>query len=572
MTKLSAADRAVVAGVGKRGPSSFRWTPGLIGGLGLFAVVVAIAVIAPMTMSTAASEVTNQTNLPVSGDHPLGTDSFGRDLLARALVATQLSLIMTLLATAISVVAGVLIGTSIWIAPRRVREASLRVLETVVSYPELLVAIVIAAILGSGSWQLVLAIGIANIPSIARLTANLAASVYQRDFVVTARLLGVPNRLIITKHLLPNMAEPLLIQVASSFSVGLVSMSALSFVGLGVQTPEYDLGRLLADSLPAIYSRPIEVVGPTVMIILMSLAAMLIGDGLAAAADPRSSKVRLRAPKIAGDSAPRTSSDSLVNVDKLSVVRSDGEELVHGISFSIARGEILGVVGESGSGKSLTAMALARLLPDGLSASATELRIGDMDMLAGSVSQKQLATSVALVYQDPGTTFNPALIMNSQLTEVLRVHKKQSRKQARGVIMEMLAKVHIVRPERLLQSHPFELSGGMRQRAMIASALATDPVLIVADEPTTALDVTVQAEILREFRRINKTQSTSMLFISHDIGVVEALCDRVLVMKDGAIVEVVNRNDLAEGKVAHPYTKMLLETVPRLSDERKVRP
>jgi peptide/nickel transport system permease protein len=561
----------VVPGVGRRGPSSLRWTPGLVGGAVLFAAVVVVAVVAPLTMAGAASELTGDTNLPVSGAHPLGTDSFGRDLLARALVATQLSLVMTLFATVISVVLGVLIGTSIWIAPRRVREASLRVLETVVSYPELLVAVVIAAILGSGSWQLVLAIGIANIPSIARLTANLAASVYQRDFVVTARLLGVPNRLIITKHLLPNMAEPLLIQVASSFSIGLVSMSALSFVGLGVQTPEYDLGRLLADSLPAIYSRPIEVVGPTAMIIVMSLAAMLIGDGLAAAADPRSSRVRLLAPRMVPRATAGEATGSFVSVDELSVYRSDGVELVHGISFTIERGEILGVVGESGSGKSLTAMALARLLPDGLRASASELRIGEMDMLADTVSPKDLATSVALVYQDPGTTFNPALVMKSQLTEVLRVHRRLSKEKARTAILAMLAKVHIVRPERLLESHPFELSGGMRQRAMIASALATDPVLIVADEPTTALDVTVQAEILREFRRINRSQSTSMLFISHDIGVVEALCDRILVMKDGEIVEVVARADLARGEVTHPYTRMLLETVPRLTDERKAR-
>lgn len=552
--------------------SSLRWTPGLITGVSLMVVVVVVSFVVPLFTGDAATKLTSDTNLPPSASHWLGTDIFGRDMLTRALVGTQLSIIMTLVATAISVGLGILIGTSIRVAPRRVRELALRILEIAVSYPELLVAVVIAAILGTGSIQLILAIGLSTTPSIARLTANLAASVYEKDFVTTARLMGVPNRLVITKHLLPNMAEPLLIQIASVFSVGLVAISALSFVGLGVQTPEYDLGRLLADGLPAIYTRPLEIVGPTLMIVLVSLAAMLIGDGLAAAADPRVSPLRraLGFRKPALPKTQRSASQSLVSVHDLTVTKADGTELVHGISFSIARGEIVGVVGESGSGKSLTAMSLAQLLPDGLASDATEMRIGDMDLLA-PIPKQDLATAIALIYQDPGTTFNPALRMSSQLTDVLRVHKKFSAQRAKEVILEKLAKVRIVDPLRLLDARPYELSGGMRQRAMIASALATDPVLIIADEPTTALDVTVQADILREFKRINKERSTSMLFISHDIGVVEALCDRVLIMKDGELVEELSSVRLKAGDVDHPYTRMLLDSVPRIDDKKKVR-
>jgi len=553
-------------------PPTLRWTPGLVVGLALFVLVVMASFVVPLASGGVANRLTSHPNLSPSLTQWLGTDVFGRDMLSRALVATQLSLLMTLGATAISVTFGIFIGTSIRFAPGWIRGLSLRLIEIAVSYPSLLVAVVIAAVLGAGPGQLILAIGLSGIPSMARLASTLAASVYEKEFVTSARFMGVPNRLVITRHLLPNMAEPLLVQVASVFSFGLIAISALSFVGLGVQTPDYDLGRLLADGLPAIYTRPLEIVGPTLMIVLVSLAAMLIGDGLAAGADPRVLPLRTKAksqrrPSVALD---RGNPECLVSVRDLTVARPDGTFLVHGISFAIGQGEILGVVGESGSGKSLTAMSLAQLLPDGLISAATELRVGDMNLLT-SVDNQELATSVALIYQDPGTTFNPSLRMRSQLTEVLRVHRKISARDAKEIILDMLAKVGIENPQRLLDARPHELSGGMRQRAMIASALVTDPVLIIADEPTTALDVTVQAGILREFKRINIERSTSMLFISHDIGVVEALCDRVIIMKDGELVEEVSAARLRTKDVEHPYTRKLLDAVRRLNDKKKTR-
>jgi peptide/nickel transport system permease protein len=547
------------------GRPRLRWNVALAAGTGLLAVTAAAAVTASFTLVGAADGLSPDTNRPVSADHWLGTDAFGRDMLARALVGAQSSLVMALAATALSMVAGVLIGTAVWIAPRRVREAALRIVEIAVSYPELLIAVVLAAILGAGRWQLVLAVGLANIPATARLTANLGAALHQRDFVTTARLTGVPGWAMIGRHLLPNMAEPLLIQLAATFSTGLVAMSALSFVGLGVQIPDYDLGSLLAAALPAIYSRPIEVVGPALMIVLMSVAAMLIGDGLAAAADPRlRTRTRPAASKATAGAAAAPTADAVVSIRDLVVRRGDGVPLVRGVSFDIGRGEILGVVGESGSGKSLTAMALARLLPDGLTAEATHLQVAGMDVRQNP-PRRDLATGIGLIYQDPGTTFNPALRMATQLTEVLRVHRGHSKAEARKIIADLLATVHIVDPARLLRSHPYQLSGGMRQRAMIATALAGEPALLVADEPTTALDVTVQAEILRELARINTDQATAMLFISHDIGVIGQLCHRVLVMKDGVVVEELTAEALRAGQVTEPYTRMLLDAVPKLS-------
>ncbi|BCW70881.1 peptide ABC transporter ATP-binding protein [Arthrobacter sp. NicSoilB8] len=533
-------------------------------GAALMLALILIAVIAPLTLKQAAEQLTPDAAQGPSPAHWLGTDDFGRDLLARALVATRLTLLMTAGAAAITAVSGILIGLAIWLSGRRVREAALRVLETAVAYPSLIFALVIAAVLEPGVSSAVVAIGIAGIPGFVRITANLASSVSSSDYVVTARLLGVSPVRIAVRHMLPNMAEPLLILSATVFALSLVEISALSFIGLGVQSPDYDFGRLLNDSLGALYTQPVEALGPSVMIALTGLSVMLIGDALAADADPRAKRSFFRRVVHQNRSVAVPASDrALVRVENLKIGVPGGPDLVKGISLSIDPGEVLALVGESGSGKSLTAMAIAGLPTEGLTVEADLLRVDNMNMLA-EPDTSRLAKDISIVYQDPGTTFNPALRMGSQLTEVLRTHLGMGGAQARHVITQALASVNITEPARRLRQHPHELSGGMRQRAMIAASIVTSPKLIVADEPTTALDVTVQAEVLRQFRRIRREQGTAMLFISHDLGVVEALCDTILVMKSGEIVERLTSAQLAARDVHHPYTKALLAAIPVL--------
>jgi ABC-type dipeptide/oligopeptide/nickel transport system ATPase component/ABC-type dipeptide/oligopeptide/nickel transport system permease subunit len=533
-------------------------------GAALMLALILIAVIAPLTLKQAAEQLTPDAAQGPGPAHWLGTDDFGRDLLARALVATRLTLLMTAGAAALTAVSGILIGLAIWLSGRRVREAALRVLETAVAYPSLIFALVIAAVLEPGVSSAVVAIGIAGIPGFARITANLASSVSSSDYVVTARLLGVSPVRIAARHMLPNMAEPLLILSATVFALSLVEISALSFIGLGVQSPDYDFGRLLNDSLGALYTQPVEAVGPSVMIALTGLSVMLIGDALAADADPRAKPGFFRRVAHRNRTVPVPASDrALVRVENLQIGVPGGPDLVKGVSLSIDPGEVLALVGESGSGKSLTAMAIAGLPTEGLTVEADLLRVDNMNMLA-EPDPSRLAKDISIVYQDPGTTFNPALRMGSQLTEVLRTHLGMGGAQARHVITQALASVNITEPARRLRQHPHELSGGMRQRAMIAASMVTSPKLIVADEPTTALDVTVQAEVLRQFRRIRRDQGTAMLFISHDLGVVEALCDTILVMKSGEIVERLTSDQLAARDVHHPYTKALLAAIPVL--------
>lgn len=541
----------------------FRWNLGLMLGLALFLVVVIIAVAAPIAFSEAADRLGPRQS--PSSAHWLGTDTAGHDILLRSLVATRLTLLMTMGATAIAVVVGVLLGTGVWLMPGRPRELCLRGIDGLVAFPGLLLALVVAAILGAGGTSAVVAIGVAGIPYFARLTANLAAKVSQNEYITTARLLGVKNQRIVLKHLLPNMAEPLLVLTASTFAQTLTAISALSFVGLGVQSPAYDWGKLLNESLPSLLAgRPYQMVGPAALIVLTGLAAILVGDGLAAAANPRSSTKRAQSSmKIIGAPVPHESAGYVASISDLTISAGD-VPLVKGISFGIKDGEILGIVGESGSGKTLTAMALARLLPDGLSSSASRVSVDGLDLLH-AVPDRRMAEAVALVYQDPGSTFNPALRMGTQLSEVLVTHKGFTRAKARERILESFRLVHMTLPELRLRQHPHELSGGMRQRAMIASAISTAPRLIIADEPTTALDVTVQAEILRELKRVNRDYGTSMMFISHDIGVVRAICDRVIVMYRGEIVEEIKAADLTVARAQHPYTKSLLAATPDIN-------
>ncbi|UOQ59067.1 dipeptide/oligopeptide/nickel ABC transporter permease/ATP-binding protein [Leucobacter rhizosphaerae] len=539
-------------------------TPSLVVGLILGGILVLVAIIAPMVLGQAAEALGGGSRQGPSPEHLLGTDALGRDVLARSLVATRLTLLMAAGATAVSVVAGVLLGGMIWLAPRRLREVVLRIVDASVAFPALVLALVIAAILGPGSMSAVIAIGVAGIPSFARLTSNMVAGVVQRDFVTTARLLGVPGFRLFSRHLLPNISGPLLVLTTSSFALALLEIASLSFVGLGVQSPQFDFGQLLSDGLTGIYTQPWQALAPAIMLVYTGITAMLIGDGLAQTLDPG---LRLPRKAAAVTPTPREASaprpDALVEVDDLHVFAPNGTELVRGVGFAIGRGEVLGLVGESGSGKSMTAMAVAGLLADGVRSEARTVRLDDMD-LTGRNDPRRLATEIGLVYQDPGTTFNPALRMGGQLAEVARIHLGLGRRAARTRVREALDRIHVRDSENRMKQHAFQWSGGMLQRATIAAAVLTDPKLIIADEPTTALDVTVQAEVLRQFRRINREQGTAMLFISHDIGVVQELCDHVLVMRSGEIIERLTGADLKAGRAEHSYTRQLLAASPRM--------
>ncbi len=265
------------------------------------------------------------------------------------------------------------------------------------------------------------------------------------------------------------------------------------------------------------------------------------------------------------------SNDPVLSVRNLSISFKGGRRelpVVHGIDFDIHGGETLALVGESGSGNSVTSFALMRLLPDArhcvIRGSVT---IGGVNLL--ELSERRMTAvrgpKIAMIFQEPLTSLNPVHRVGDQIAEALRYHRKMTRAQIRTRVLELLTLVGIPDPESRMTAYPGEMSGGMRQRVVIAMALALEPDLLIADEPTTALDVTVQAQILELLRDIQKRTGMAMLFITHDFGVVAEIADRVMVMYSGRIVEEGTLEDVLT-RPRMPYTRGLLASVPRLED------
>src|SRR5579859_1791911 len=257
---------------------------------------------------------------------------------------------------------------------------------------------------------------------------------------------------------------------------------------------------------------------------------------------------------------------ALLEVSGLSV-RVGSIEVIHGIRFSLEAGQRTGLIGESGSGKTLTALAIMGLLPDGLSASG-KVFYRDRDLLA--MSERELCQvrgdRMAMVFQEPMTALNPVMKIGDQVAEPLRLHRRMPAQQARAAARQALERVHVPDAAEKMHAYPHQLSGGQRQRAMIAMATALSPDVLIADEPTTALDVTVQAQILKLLVELVEEHGSSLLLITHDLPVVANVCQRVLVMYGGYIVEE-GRVDEVFGKPRHPYTQALLDAIPPLDDD-----
>ena len=268
--------------------------------------------------------------------------------------------------------------------------------------------------------------------------------------------------------------------------------------------------------------------------------------------------------------------DAILQVENLttSFLTSNGEvQAVRGVSFSVGKGEIVGIVGESGSGKSVTSMSILRLLADTARIKDGSILFEGEDLT--KVSKKKLreirGNKISMIFQDPMSSLNPLIPVGKQVSEMIKIHHpKMGKEERKAQVMELFAKVRIPEPEKRYHSFPHEFSGGMRQRVMIAMALANKPELLIADEPTTALDVTIQDQILRQLRELDKEYGASIIFITHDLGVVAELCDRVLVMYGGLIMEEARIEDIFE-QPGHPYTMGLLHSIPDVEQEKSER-
>jgi oligopeptide/dipeptide ABC transporter ATP-binding protein len=536
---------------------------------GTVAVVLLLAVLAPLLWTDAANAVdTARIGQGASADHWAGTDSLGRDIFFRVLVATRLSVQLALLATALGVVVGLLLGTAPLLLGARVGRVVTACVHIAVAFPGLLLALFFAVIFGVGTTGGLLAIGLALAPGFARLTHTMVAGVAGLDYVAAARIAGVGRVRVLVRHVLPNVAEPLVVNATVAAGNALLAFAGLSFLGLGVQPPDYDWGRLLGEGLGTIYLHPAAALAPGVAVVVAGLAFNLFGEAIAKSVGLdsrlRTSATRFRrGPKVAAD----PDDSAMLVVDNLSV-SFPGTTPVRGVSFTMQRGDAVGIVGESGSGKSLTALAVSRLVSEPGVVEADRLSFLGADLRTGE-HRRLLGTALAMVFQDPMTSFNPTMRIGRQLAEVARHHEGMDRRAAMARAVDRLAAVRLADPERRAQQYPHEFSGGMRQRAMIGMGLMGTPALIVADEPTTALDVTVQRQVLDLLASIRAADDVAVLLISHDITVVEQVCDRVLVMYAGRIVEDLPAAALRTG-ARHPYTKALLAAVPDMTTDRSL--
>ncbi|MFI6535833.1 dipeptide/oligopeptide/nickel ABC transporter permease/ATP-binding protein [Nonomuraea sp. NPDC050547] len=530
----------------------------------LLVLVGALAVLAPILWGEAA-ELTDTTAIKQgpSAGHLLGTDSLGRDLFLRVVVATRLSVSLALASTAIGLVAGVILGLAPSVLPRRAGRLVTAAVDIAVAFPALLLALFLAVIFGVGVKGAVLAIGLAGAPAFARLTQTLAASVSGRDFVSAAKVAGVGRIRLMTRHILPNIGEPLVVNATIGAGAALLAFAGLSFLGIGVQAPAYDWGRLLGEGLDRIYTNPAAALAPGIAVVVIGLAFNLFGETAAAVIGIRVPRTRVRKRPPPAPAKTARGEDELLVAENLEVA-FPGVTPVRGVSFTIAPGEAVGIVGESGSGKSLTALAVSNLIEAPGVVRASRLDFLGVPLLSARPGELRtlLGPSLSMVFQDPMTSFNPAQRIGRQLAEVAEAHQGLSRRAAMERAVDRLRAVHVGEPERRARQYPHEFSGGMRQRAMIGMGLMARPRLVVADEPTTALDVRVQREVLRLLSRI-RADGAAVLLISHDISVVRKTCSRLLVMYAGRVVE-----DLpVTATPRHPYTRALLATVPDLDTD-----
>ena len=259
---------------------------------------------------------------------------------------------------------------------------------------------------------------------------------------------------------------------------------------------------------------------------------------------------------------------------KTSFMTSNGEvQAVRGVSFSVEKGEIVGLVGESGSGKSVTSMSILKLLADTARIKEGTILFEGQDLTQCSRAQmrKIRGGKISMIFQDPMSSLNPLIPVGKQVAEMIREHHpEKSRAQIKQEVLSLFEQVRIPEPEKRFKSFPHEFSGGMRQRVMIAMALANRPELLIADEPTTALDVTIQDQILKQLRELKKEYGTSIIFITHDLGVVAELCDRVVVLYGGLVMEEASIFDIFEHP-SHPYTLGLLASIPALDQDKSRR-
>ena len=538
-----------------------------------------------------------------SGYHVLGTDRTGNDVLWQALKSIRTAWVIGSLATVAMLPPALIFGISAGYFKGWIDDVIQYLYTTLTSIPGVL--LIGACVLMMQVYidthpgmfptsaqradlrlfLLCMILGLTGWAGLCRLLRAEALKLRELEYVQAARAFGISHARIMARHLLPNLMHIVLITVVLQFSGLVLYEAVLSYLGIGVDPSMNSFGSMIEKARLEMSRDPMiwwNLLTAFLFMLALVLSANLFSDAVRDAFDPRTRafrpkrfKLNVRSPQSASTppfidgptiGATLSAASSVLNVTDLDIALDTDDQVrfaVKALALTIHRGETFALVGESGSGKSMTAMALMRLLPEALSVvgGRIELQGADLTRLSEADMRSVRGARAGMIFQEPGTSLNPVMRIGEQILEPIERHTALRSAQARARAVQWLGRVGIPEPEVRIDDYPFQFSGGQKQRIMIAIALAAEPELLIADEPTTALDVTVQAQVLALLADIQKDMGMAVLLITHDLAVVRHVADTVALMRHGEIVETAPADQFFVSP-KHPYARELFDAIP----------
>ena len=543
--------------------------------LSVLAIIVLLGVLTPFLTQHGPNEASlGMINAPVgTSGYPLGGDESGRDIWTRLLHSINTAVISALIGAGVALVVGVIAGLIGGYFGSVTRGVTEWVFNLIMTFPGLLLLIILMPVT-KGDYRITMLIfGVLLAPGIYRIVRNLVLGVKNELYVDAARVAGLGNLRILGRHVLFVVRGPIIIAAAFMAGSAISVQSGLAFLGVGsLQIPSF--GSMIASGFRNFYIAPTQFLWPSLLLGVMTASLVLLGNALRDTLEgskPKAAKVGA-GQRVAAAVTAREAT-SFLDIDGLAIAypgpNGQLNEVVKGVSLTIERGQVVGLVGESGSGKSQTAFATLGVLPNEAVITRGSILFEGQELVGKTDAQMRplRGKEIAYIPQEPMSNLDPSYRVGAQLVEGVRSALGGSKSEAKARVLALLERCGIVDPQRTFDSFPHQISGGMAQRVLIAGAVASRPKLLIADEPTTALDVTVQAEILDLLRDLQAELNMAVLLVTHNFGVVADICDRIVVMQRGVVVESGDALEMFANP-QHEYTRMLLDAI---LDENTVR-
>ena len=541
--------------------------------LAIFLLILLVGVFAPLLAPMDPNFVDLSAAKAAPGpEHLLGGDSTGRDILSRLIYGTRTTLWGALITIVTALVIGVPAGVAAGYFGGAFDRVATWISDALQSIPGMIILLVVAAGSRNNFEVLMATVGVFMVPGYFRISRSQTLAVRGEPYIDAARVSGLSDARIIFRHVIKAVYPPVIIQTALTAGIAMGMQAGLQFLGIGdSNVPSW--GAMMLEGFRLMLTYPLMLLWPSAALGLTIAVLAIMGSTLAELVQVRTPRAARRRTHSATPTAPapivaatgatqHEAAGSALRVENLRVAHATpaGEtEVVHGVTLDVAPGEVVGIVGESGSGKSQTVFSVLDLLPSTGRAVADAIWVGGTDVTRATPKQRQalLGRAIGYVPQEPMSNLDPSYTIGHQLIEPLRRTHGLSRAAAKERARAMLVRVGLTDPDRVMRSYPHQVSGGMAQRVLIAGAIAGKPSLLVADEPTTALDVTVQAEVLELLRELQAEYGMALLIVTHNFGVVADICDRVIVMRGGDIVES-GPVDALFAAPAEEYTRALI--------------